>query len=235
MLSVNEKWNPKQKRLKEIIRKSDCYEEAKELFLEMHGLVHFSEVTSMKYQSFFDILLEGTEDKDYSIMPTEKDETIAWIIWHITRIEDITINILVNNSNQVLNQKWLENLNINITDTGNAMTDEEIIYLSKSLNKQELINYRNAVGKRTQEILKSLNFKDMKRKIDREGLNRILDEGGVTQHPNSIWLLDFWGKKDVAGIILMPITRHQVGHMNECLRLKDIIKRRKSFYCGDND
>jgi hypothetical protein len=35
-------------------------------------------------------------------------------------------------------------------------------------------------------------------------LQCIADEGGVLDHEVSKGLLDFWGKKDVAGIILMP-------------------------------
>jgi hypothetical protein len=51
-------------------------------------------------------------------------------------------------------------------------------------------------------------------------LQRILDEGGVLNVEGANWLIDFWGKKNVAGILLMPITRHQMVHMNESMRLK---------------
>lgn len=230
MYNVNEDWNPKQKRLKEIIRKFDHFDEAKSLYLELHGMVHFPEVTSMKYSSIIDNVWNGLEEKDYCIMPTEKDETIAWNIWHITRIEDITINLLVNNSNQILNKEWLHKLNVQVTDTGNAMTDDEIISLSMNLNIRELQNYRNAVGKQTHNILQSLTKTDMKRKIEKWSLNKVLNEGGVLEHPNSIWLLDFWAKKDVAGIILMPITRHQIVHLNNCIKLKNVIRKKKNFY-----
>ena len=49
-----------------------------------------------------------------------------------------------------------ENLNAPIEDTGNAMTDDKIMNLSKMLDVDALLAYRNAVGKRTQEIVKSL-------------------------------------------------------------------------------
>jgi len=58
-------------------------------------------------------------------------------------------------------------------------------------------------------------------------IQRILKEGGVTTHPDSIWLLDFWGKKDVAGLLMMPVTRHQVGHLSDCIRLKGKIRKMK--------
>ena len=37
-------------------------------------------------------------------------------------------------------------------------------------------------------------------------------------------LTDFWGKRDVAGLLLMPANRHLIVHLNEALRLK---KRRR--------
>ncbi len=49
-------------------------------------------------------------------------------------------------------------------------------------------------------------------------------EGGVLEHPESSRLLEFWGKKDVAGIILMPITCHQIVHLSDCIKLKQKIK-----------
>ena len=39
------------------------------------------------------------------------------------------------------------------------------------------------------------------------------------------WLIDFWGKKDVAGILLMPATRHHLVHINESLKLKEKCKK----------
>jgi hypothetical protein len=88
------------------------------------------------------------------------------------------------------------------------MTYNEIFNLSRSLNMEQLYAYRNAVGSRTRGIIGSFKPADLKRKMNPKNDQRILAEGGVTEHKDSVWLLDFWGKKTVAGILLMPITRH---------------------------
>lgn len=224
MLSVANDWNPKQAELNKIIKIKDRFNEAIDLVLEMHKLVHFSKMSTVHCETIADEIFKGIDENDLCIMPTIKDVTIAWNIWHITRIEDIVINLLINNNNQVLDDELLKRLNISIKDTGNAMTDKEIISLSKELDKTELVNYRNKVGARTQDILRSLSPKDMKRKVSDASLKRVLKEGGVFEHPESIWLLEFWGKKDVAGLICMPITRHQIVHLNDCQKLKTKIK-----------
>lgn len=51
-------------------------------------------------------------------------------------------------------------------------------------------------------------------------MQRILDEGAVRNVEAANWLIDFWGKKNVAGILLMPITRHHVVHINESMSAK---------------
>jgi hypothetical protein len=87
-----------------------------------------------------------------------------------------------------------------------------------------LYEYRNAVGTRTKEIIKALKPEDMKRKVSQEGIDSIARVGGVSKHPDAVWLLDFWGRKTIAGIIQMPITRHQIVHLNDSVRLKKRIK-----------
>jgi len=225
-------WNPKQALLKDLLKKQDKFQDAIHLCREMHRFVHLSSMSSApppKTATLEDEVWDGLTDGDLTVMPTKKDVTIAWNLWHITRIEDLTMNILVRNTAQILDDAWLKKLNVAIKDTGNAMTDEEIIDFSSLLDIEEFRNYRNKVGEQTQQILCTLTPEDIKRKFSPESLDRIRKEGGVTSHPDSIWLLDFWGRKDVAGILQMPITRHQVVHLNDSLKIKEKIKKRKKM------
>ena len=82
-------------------------------------------------------------------MVTSKDETIAWALWHIARLEDLTMNLLVSGGEQVWNREWARCLGTAVADTGNAMSDDQIMELSKALRPAELLQYRSAVGRRT--------------------------------------------------------------------------------------
>lgn len=228
MFIINSDWNPLQLELKEIILKKDKFQEMQQLLLKMHSLVHSVEVYQGRDLTYMDEIWDGLDDRTFRTMPTVKDDTVAWDIWHITRIEDLTSNFLIADRNQVLNEQWLKRLNTKVRDTGNAMSDPEIIDFSKKIDKEALYEYRNTVGLRTKEIIEGLKPEDMKKKVSQEGLEKVAAAGGVTQHPDSIWLLDFWGKKNVAGIIQMPITRHQIVHLNDCRRLKRACARMTS-------
>lgn len=218
----------KHKELNKIIRKKDKHEDAVRLFLELHEKLHLS-VVSNGEPNEIDALLRDLLPQEYRIMPTDEDETIAWVLWHISRIEDLTMNILLDGAEQVFDNQWKEKINAPISDTGNALSDDEIMQLSADLNVVELLAYRNDVGKRTREIVHNLSPDDMRRKVSPHDLEKIRRKGGVTEQEDSIWLLDYWGKKDVAGLLLMPPTRHIILHLNDCCKWKQQIRAVHKF------
>ncbi len=221
MFPVGEKWNPLQAQLRELLAGKDSFQEAMALLAVMHAMLHTREVYGGAEATLMDAVWENLSPSAFVTMPTAKDVTVAWNIWHVTRIEDLTANLLIADGGQVLDESWQAKLHTKVRDTGNAMADEEILSFSGEVDREALKEYRNAVGRRTREILKHLSPKDLSRKFEKRQTGRILAEGGVLPHPDSVWLLDFWGRKNVAGILLMPMTRHQMGHLNDCLKLKE--------------
>ncbi len=222
MMNNKKEWGEQHRIFKSIVLKMKKFDEAMKLCLELLGMVHTSEMSGINTVTFEDELWDELEEKTFRCMPTSKDVTIAWDLWHLTRIEDITMNILLANQAQVLNSgNWLEKLDVGVVDTGNAMTDQEIIDFSSKISMQELRNYRIAVGRKSRELIFELKPEDIKRRMNNPMcLQRILDEGAVLEKEGSKWLVDFWSRKNVAGILLMPITRHQMVHMNDSLKLK---------------
>jgi hypothetical protein len=45
-----------------------------------------------------------------------------------------------------------------------------------------------------------------------------MDEGAVVEAAQG--LIDYWGRRNIAGLLLMPATRHNFIHLNEALRIK---------------
>ena len=123
------------KELSSIIRKTSETERSKDLFLQIHAKLH-SSVVSGTDKNEVDNLLCDLKQNEYAIMPTGKDETIAWGLWHIARIEDLTMNILVAREEQVFNQDWRERLNSRILGTPEGTpfygAPEAIVVLSDS-------------------------------------------------------------------------------------------------------
>lgn len=214
-------WNSQQSHLREILLKSDRFDEAINICLEQHSMVHSSEMSGTNFETFEDELWKDLDDTTFRNTVGVKGRTIAYGIWYSTRIEDITMSILVSGSEQVIDlDNWLTRINSNIYDTGNAMNASEILEFSSNINMQELFKYRIAVGRRTREIVQGFKPIDLKRKFDDISLRKIFDIGAVSKEDAASWLVDFWGKKSVSGILLMPVTRHHVVHINESLNAK---------------
>jgi hypothetical protein len=219
MINVSKGWNEKQKNLAVFLPNQKTFNKGINLLLEMHSLLHDKKVYKTSSETFYDNLWENMKDETCKII-SDKETSILWDIWHITRIEDIVSNIIIGNKETIFNNEIQAKLNIKIKDTGNAMTHSEIELLNKNINIKELKGYRVKVGKSTQKIIETLEFTDIKRKVEKEQLEKIKQNGGVIDDPKSIWLLDFWGKKNILGLIMMPITRHQIVHLNDCFKIK---------------
>lgn len=71
--------------------------------------------------------------------------------------------------------------------------------------------------------MRALIPENMKRKASESSLNRIMNEGSLTEQKGSKWLLNFWGKKTGEGLIFLPITRHRIMHLAVCKELKDLL------------
>jgi hypothetical protein len=141
------------------------------------------------------------------------------MMWHSTRCEDITLNLLAAGSSQVMiDQDWLPKLCISARDTGNSMTLAEQEEFNATIDLNELKAYRLAVSQRTREIFLELDPKQYQQKVDQTRVRRILDEGAV--NPSAGYLIDYWSSRTIAGLLLMPATRHHLVHINEALVVK---------------
>ena len=113
---------------------------------------------------------------------------------------------------------WSIELGFDAVHTGNAMSAEEVKDLSDRINFSALRTYRLAVGKKTQEIVRSLAPSDLKQKVKPDRLEMIVEEGAIV--PDAKGLVEYWGKRTIAGMLLMPPTRHNMVHLNEAAKLK---------------
>jgi hypothetical protein len=210
----------RQTELRQIMAHPEQHDEAIEMFLSQHAMLHSAKmVAKTEPWSFEDEVLDNMAEEQIRRVPQGCEHSVAWIIWHIARCEDITMNLLVAGSPQVLNQDgWLERIKTPICHTGNEMDEAEIVDFSTAVDIEALRAYRAAVGRRTQEIVKQLGPEDLKRKVDPAHLQRVWDEGAVVEAASGI--VDYWGRRDVAGLLAMPSSRHLIIHLNEALKLK---------------
>jgi len=214
----------RQTELRAIMRDSDQYNQALRLFLSQHAMLHSKKVDPSGPGSFEDEVLDDLPEEQVRSIPEGYEHSAAWLVWHMARCEDLTMNLLVAGTSQILSQEgWLERIQSPVRDTGNAMDEAAVTNFSKAVDIQALRAYRLAVGLRTREIVQGLQPGDLKRKVEPARVQQVRDEGGVVAAAESI--LEYWSRRDVAGLLLMPATRHNLIHLTEALQLKRKLER----------
>lgn len=164
--------------------------------------------------------------EDFSKMPFPNSKgngnaTIAWSIFHTFRIEDIVCNSLIKNENQIFFEKdFAKRLNAKIITTANELSNEQMIEFSESLNIEELFCYAKGVKEKSDKMILELSFEDLKSKIPEEQKTNLQKMNVVSTDESSAWLIDYWCKKDVRGLLQMPFSRHWIMHVEACEKVK---------------
>ncbi|HYB42851.1 MAG TPA: DinB family protein [Candidatus Methylomirabilis sp.] len=133
--------------------------DARDLLLEEHGRVHSAAVAGDK-ASLAERTFAGLTEEQMRVRPREDLNSIAWVMWHIARAEDIMANLVLSGRDQVLDEGWLSRLKTPRRDFGIGMAKPEVAELSAKIDVGALRDYRDAVGKRTREMIGRLAASD---------------------------------------------------------------------------
>lgn len=211
-------WNNGQQKLRRALTAKD-YQNALNQFLIQHAMVHSKKISRLRVWSFEDELWQGLTDEQFRAIPPKGEHSIAWILFHIARIEDITMNMLVAGTEQVYTRdQWVKKLKSTIHHSANKMDDDSVRRLSSSLDIAALREYRLSVGKRTREIVRKIKQDEFSKKVEPARLEKLLEEGAMIE--DAIEIIDYWSKRTIAGLLLMPPTRHNFLHLNEAMKVK---------------
>ncbi len=205
--------------MRRLLEKEKDYKQALPVLSAHHATVHTARLVPQKHWSYQDEVVAGLSEAQLRCIPTGRPHSAVWALWHVTRIEDVTMNLLLANSSQVhVRGHWNDKLGVATVSVGNAMSAEETAELSARLNLKALFAYRLAVGKRTHEIMRRLDPELLWERPPFDRLGRIAQEGAVSE--KECWLLDYWGTHPAYNLFLMPATRHAFVHLNEIARMR---------------
>src|SRR3989454_12214068 len=122
----------------------------RDLFLNQHSAMHSAAVGGNK-MSAAERTFTGLTDEQMRVRPREDLNSLAWLMWHIARAEDIMVNTVLAGRPQVFDDPWKKRLGITRPDFGIGMTSAEGTQLTGQIDPGALRAYRDAVGLRTRE------------------------------------------------------------------------------------
>ena len=141
--------------------------------------------------------------------------TVAWLLWHTARIDDVGVNRFVLDRSQVLDDGWLERLGVGRRDVGTGMRDAEVDELSARIELPALRGYWQAVSARTLAALETLRGSDLEVVVPAERVRRVATAEGAVA-PGAEWLTEFWaGGRSRGWVLAQTPLLHVYGHYFE--------------------
>jgi hypothetical protein len=186
--------------------------DVRDLFLEQHAAMHSAAVGGNK-MSAAERAFAGVTDEQMRLRPREDLNSLAWLMWHIARAEDVVVNAVLGGRAQVFDDTWKKRLNVTRPDFGIGMTSAEVTELTKQIDLGALREYRDAVGFRTREVVGGFGPRDWEGTVAADAVQRAAADGAFGARTEML-AKAFPGRPRtmvLSGIALF----HPAGHMGE--------------------
>ena len=189
----------------------------RDLFLAQHSAVHSAAVGGNK-ASGAERTFGGLTDEQMRVRPREDLNSVAWLMWHIARAEDIMVNAVLSGGVQVLDDAWLRRLAVTRRDFGIGMTKDEVTALTKAIDIAALREYRDAVGKRTREVVGNWKDGDWDGDVQKDAMERAGTQGAFGE--KTAQLTGAFAGRPRAMVLSGICLMHPAVHMGEAMTVR---------------
>ena len=184
----------------------------RERYLGDHARLHVAHVSAHKGYSLLDPLLDGLTESDLRARPPGLN-SICWILWHMTRFEDVVVNIALQNMPDVLTcENWLTRLGHQSALVGTSSGDDEARDFSDRVNLAALLEYREAVGRHTRAWLSGVPLDTLDAVPDLT--TRFTGFPGAFDERSS-WVQALWQGWSGHELLALPVIGHGHIHLGE--------------------
>jgi hypothetical protein len=187
-------------------------------FLEQHARLHAADVADGA--SLADRILAGLTDDQMRLRPKGMN-SLAWLLWHMARTEDVSVNRVITDGRQVFDETWARRLGVSRPDIGTGMSDEEVSELTKRIDVAAAHAYRSAVGRRTRDVVQTVSPAAWGETVGAGDVARAQRDGAIGPHAG--WLVDFWQNHSRAARLGTVGIMHNALHLGEAQTLRSVL------------
>ncbi len=191
--------------------------DARDLFLDQHAAMHSAAVGGNK-MSAAERAFAGLTDEQMRVRPREDLNSLAWLMWHIARAEDIMVNVILAGRSQVCDDAWAKRLAVARRDFGIGMTSPEVTELTRQVDLGALREYRDAVGRRTRDVVSGFKPQDWEGQVAAAAVERAAAEGAFGAR-RELLVKAFPGRPRQAVLSSIALF-HSAGHMGEAATVR---------------
>jgi hypothetical protein len=179
--------------------------------MEVDASMNVSEVLIDGYSRISQILnrsLPGLTAEQLTYRPTDEANSIAWLAWHLTRIQDHHLSDLAGRPQAWVSEGWHERFGkpADPADTGQRYTSEQVAEIRPS-DVQLLLDYHDAVYQRSVEYIKRLSEADLDRELN---------------EPR-------WDPLPTVGVRLVSVIADNIQHAGQVAYLRGCIEQRQWY------
>jgi len=166
---------------------------------------------------FVDDLFAGLDDAQVRARPHGLN-SVVWLVWHATRVEDAAVNRFVADRPQVLTEEgWLDRLGGARRDVGSGMASLEVDALSADIDTAALRGYARSVADRTRSVAGSLAPAAWEEIVPEARVRRIVADESLLVDAGR-WVGDFWARGHARGwYLLQTALLHPYAHWFEAV------------------
>jgi hypothetical protein len=138
----------------------------------------------------------------------------------MARTEDAAVNPVVAAQDQVLDEDWLRRMNVLERTIGTGMTSDEVTEMSARADVAAVRAYRSAVGRRTQEVVRTLRPEAWDEIVEAPDIRRAAAAGAFRDWVEGArypWL--GWTRAEQ---LASSALRHNSAHIGEALTIRSI-------------
>ncbi len=147
--------------------------------------------------------------------PDPPVNSLAWNLWHLSRVEDAGLNRFVTDGSQVLDDGgWPQAMNVPWRHHGSNMSFDEVDDLSRRIDLQALRGYADAVRARTREIVNRLDPADLDGLMPAGYLRRLLVDEGLAHSEADGFVQNYTGWTKGKCLMNFGLT-HPYQHVGE--------------------
>lgn len=194
-----------------------------DFFLDQHAHSHAAALSGVAGPYLSDQVIADLTEAQLRQRPADGLNSLAWLLWHLARCEDVAVGVLLTTRGQVLDENdWLARLNLTRRDMGTGMDAAGVAAISAAVDLPALIAYRLAVGRRTREVVPGLRHTDWDMPLDP---TRLLAAGAFPDPADGARrVVTYWHGKTHRYLLASAIATHNYQHLGEATCIKSLLR-----------
>ena len=168
-------------------------------------------------------LIAPLSEEQFRARPHPRATPIAWLLWHMARVEDVGVNRLATDRAQVWDEGgWQQRMGLSLREWGTGMTEEEVTDLVEKIDVPALLDYRRAVADCTVQVVSELTPADLEGILEEDRVRRVFLDEGVAG-PRAGWLIEPYTGQSRGWLLFHCALTHNFYHMGQALMVRKLL------------